>query len=87
MIMNDDISYEILDNIKDVKSLQEFCKVNKTNYNLCKQYDTLLAKHLLNVYDVNYKDPNNFIYKYNKEDINKYIQGKSLIIKRYFYYI
>ena len=43
---------------------------------LCKENTNTIAKHFLNLYKVDYKDPTNFIYVMDRKDINDYKNGE-----------
>lgn len=46
----------------DISDLNEFCKVSKKNIEMCKENANVLAKHFIKKYEIDYEDPNNFIY-------------------------
>jgi hypothetical protein len=65
--LNRDIYYQVFDKIKDAKAmvrLSQTCKSNNHIYS--KKYK---AKCELDRYQVDYKDPTNFIYAYNRKEI------------------
>lgn len=63
--MNPDTILEVIlkSNPKDIQAL---CSTNKLYNSLCKKYSYLISKTMLNREQVNYKNPNNFIYYMNK---------------------
>jgi hypothetical protein len=62
----DDIKFEIKQYLNKIEDLSNFCKLNKDNYLFCKRNKESICKHLLNGYQVDYMDPTNFIYVYNR---------------------
>ena len=69
---NNDIYELILNYIHHPDDLQSYCLQNKYFYNLYKAKKNKISEHFLNKYKVHYKEPNNFIYKYNNVDIKDY---------------
>ena len=67
-----DIHHYLLNYINNVDDLNKYCSQNKYFLNLCKENTHKIAKHFLDLYKVDYKDPTNFIYVYNDKDINDY---------------
>jgi len=82
--MNEDIKYSLLKYIHTIDDLKSYCRQNKSFYNICKSSKTSIARHFLDVYKVDYKDPNNFIYKYNKKNISEYIIGSEYNLQSIF---
>ena len=67
-----DIFLEIIDNISSIEDLQKICSLNKHNYNMCKYYSKSISKKLLDIFQVDYTDPSNFIYIESGKKINDY---------------
>ena len=65
MNLNYDCLFFIINKIDNIDVLKSFSQINKIIYNYCKKHP------LYNIikYKVNYKDPNNFIYKINNVKI------------------
>ena len=70
-ILNSDIYYLIIKQM-DIEDLQNFCIINKYVSQICSKYKSNISKHFLKVYQVDYKDPSNFIYLYNNVKIEDY---------------
>ncbi len=66
------IQKQILENINDYESFKNFCSLNKQNFVFCKNNQNLLKNVLIKIFKINYKEPTNFIYVYNKVDINDF---------------
>lgn len=69
--MNRDL-FKYLFQFINLGDLQNYSRQNKMFYSLYKNNENSIAKKYLNFYNVNYKDPNNFIYKINNQDIQDY---------------
>ena len=74
--MNNELKFLLTTYIDSIEDLENLC-LNKDFFNTCKENTYLIAKHFLTKYKVDYKDPNNFIYKFNNVNINDYkdLQG------------
>ena len=68
-ILNSDICYLIIKQMDYIEDLQNFCIINKSVSQICSKYKSIISKHFLETYQVNYKDPSNFIYLYNNVKI------------------
>ena len=68
-----DIKYYLVKYINSIDDLKNFCMQDKSFYNICKTSKQTIAAHFLNIHKVDYKNPENYIYKYNKVDIKDYI--------------
>ena len=62
--MNDDVYLEVITR-SDPGEIQKLCSSNKHYNTLCKHYREYISKAQLKRYQVDYKDPGNFIYKMN----------------------
>jgi hypothetical protein len=88
-----DILFELVDGYLDIQDIQKFSLLNKELHYFCKNNSNIFSKRLLNNYQVNYKDPGNFIYRINNKNINDYkinnIYKYPSILKLYmkYYYI
>lgn len=60
-----EIFEEVLLKINDLPTLSNFCKSNKAARELCKIHRVALCQRLIRIYEVDYKDPTNFIYVMN----------------------
>lgn len=67
-----EIMLDIIENLNSLEDVQNFCSINKNNYDMCKDYGQIICKYLLKILSVDYKDPTNFIYVYNNVDIDDY---------------
>ena len=67
-----DIYVELLEHINSPDDIKNFCSQNKYLHNLCQDNESVIARHFLNKYQVDYSDPTNFIYIYNNVKINNY---------------
>jgi hypothetical protein len=56
-------------NFEDLKNI---CSQNKDFKNFCSQNKNYIAKIFLTKYQVDYKDPSNYIYVAHKANINDY---------------
>lgn len=70
--LNYDIYTLLVKQIDSLETLQKFSCQNKYFLNFCKENTCSIAKHFLNKYKIDYTDPTNFIYVYNKVKINNY---------------
>lgn len=70
--LNYDIYTLLVKQIDCLETLQKFSCQNKYFLNFCKENTCSIAKHFLNKYKIDYADPTNFIYLYNKVNINNY---------------
>lgn len=64
-----------LQTIMSLNSLQDilnFCATQPSSSKLCKSYRQNIAKRLLDIYQVNYHDPTNYIYIVNKSPQTEY---------------
>jgi len=52
--------------------LSSYCRQNKYFYNLCKENKNIISKHFLDKYQVNYQNPDDFIYIFNKVNQKDY---------------
>ena len=62
---------EIIFSIDDLDTLKNVCQANKHALSICRRYRVTLCKKFLKRYQVDYNDPDNFIYVQNnvkKED-------------------
>ena len=64
MEMNDDVYLEVITR-SDPEQIQKLCSSNKHYNALCKHYREYISKKQLERYQVDYKDPGNFIYIMN----------------------
>ena len=71
MELSENILLEILTKLKNLKDIQNFCNTSKKTFNTCKQNKKIIAKYILDIYQVDYTDPSNFIYLANKAVIDK----------------
>ena len=71
MNLNQDVFFEIIKNASP-DDLQSICSSNKQFYELCKNNKKGLSKIFLDKYQVDYKDPSNFIFRFNKVNQNDY---------------
>ena len=62
--INHDIGYYLTKFIHNIDDLSNFCRLNKNFHKICYDNKNLIAKHLLTIYEVNYENPDDFIYKY-----------------------
>jgi hypothetical protein len=69
--LNYDLYFEILKNI-DIGDLKNYCNQSKMFKQMCQDNQKAISKHFLKKYQVEYTDPNNFIYKYNDKSIDNY---------------
>ena len=69
--MNNELKFLLTTRIDSIEDLKKLC-TSKEFFNMCKENTYLISKHFLNKYKVDYKDPNNFIYKFNNVKINHY---------------
>ena len=69
--MNNELKFLLTTYIDSIEDLENLC-LNKDFFNTCKENTYLISKHFLTKYKVDYKDPNNFIYKFNNVNINDY---------------
>lgn len=67
-----EIIMDIIENLNSLEDVQNFCSINKNNYNMCKDYSQIICKHILKIFSVDYKDPTIFIYVYNNVEIDNY---------------
>lgn len=69
-----DIPIETLANIllklNTLESIQSFCGISSFHHEICKKYGNDIAKQLIDVYQINYQDPTNFIYIMNNESMD-----------------
>jgi len=72
MNLNYDIYTFLLKFIDSPNDLSSYCRQNKYFYNLCKENKNIISKHFLDKYQVNYQNPDDFIYKFNKVDQKDY---------------
>jgi len=66
------IQYLLTTQIDSIETLQNYCKTSPQISQMCLENKSVISKHLLSIYQVNYKDPSNFIYIYNKVSIQDY---------------
>jgi hypothetical protein len=64
--------------------LQNFCSQSKYFHQLCKENKNSIAKHFLEKYQVNYKNPNDFIYKCNSVKMEDYIVNSKWLYQSIF---
>lgn len=59
-------------------SIKEFCTISKYHNHICKMYGNDIAKRMIDIYNIDYKDPCNFIYIMNNISIDecKYKNGE-----------
>ena len=68
--MNNSIVFENI--LKNLNSLDDVINlIFKTNLNYVKMLSTKIAKKMIEIYKIDYKDPNNFIYLMNDVSIDK----------------
>ena len=90
-ILNSDIYYLISTKLHSIEDLQNFCIMNKSVSQICLKYKSNISKHFLEVYQIDYKDPGNFIYlcnnvkmeDYKESGIWKYHSLLELYLKNY----
>jgi len=70
--MNFELKHLLSTQIDSIESLQKLCSQNKEFFKICKQNTYIIAKNFLNKYQVDYTDPNNFIYIFNNANIKDY---------------
>jgi hypothetical protein len=70
--VNEDVMFNVIQEIKNLDDLKNLCSANTKWFNFCKQNDNFISKHLLNIYQVDYKDSTNFIYVYNNKNQDEY---------------
>jgi hypothetical protein len=68
-VLPKELYYQIFDKIKDAKTLVRLSQTCKSNNYIYKNNETYKAKCELSRYQVDYKDPTNFIYIYNEREI------------------
>jgi len=61
----------LLKDIHSIDNLNSYCSQDSFKI-WCESNQTSIAKHFLDIYKVDYKDPNNFIYKFNRKNISEY---------------
>lgn len=71
-IFSYDIYNLLTHKIDSIETLQNYCRINKNIYKMCKDNRNSISKHLLEVYQVDYTDSSNFIYIYNKVNMIDY---------------
>lgn len=69
--MNNELKFLLTTYIDSIEDLENLC-INKDFFKICRENTYLIAKHFLTKYKVDYKDPNNFIYKFNNVNIDDY---------------
>ena len=67
----------------DPGSLKDLCLVNKFYYNVFLDNKEYIYKKILEKYQVEYTDPTNFIYIYNKVSIPTTIKKKLFIVRKF----
>ena len=70
-----ELFYQIFDKIKDTKSILRLSQTCKNNNYIYKTNEIYKAKCELDKYQVDYKDPTNFIYIYNERSTPLNPQG------------
>ena len=67
----------ILNTIKNInpEDLSNICSQNKKMRDICKNNFNIISKYFLDKFQVDYQDPNNFIYRYHKENIDNFKNG------------
>ena len=51
-LLSSEISLNIIENLNSLEDVQNFCSINKSNYDLCKRYRQTVCKSILNVMKV-----------------------------------
>jgi len=70
--MNFELKYLLSTQIDSIETLQKFCSQNKEFFKICQENTYTISKNFLNKYQVDYTDPNNFIYVFNNVNIKDY---------------
>lgn len=72
-----DVIY-IIERMLDLNDLNAFCKLSSKHRNYCILHADKIAKYYIKKYQIDYTDPNNFIYKMNSTPIErcKYDNGE-----------
>jgi hypothetical protein len=73
--MNPDIFSEISKHIDSPEDLDSFCRISLQNSKFCKTYKNYFIKKMFKTLKVDYKEPGNLIYIYNKKSINDFYNG------------
>lgn len=72
----DSLPVEILSkiaiNLNSLEDVEAFCNTSVYHKKICKMYSKDIAKRMISIYKIDYKDPGNFIYKINNVSINEY---------------
>lgn len=61
---------KILLNLNSVDTVRSFCEISSFHLKICKKYSHDIAKRLIDIYQINYEDPGNFIYIMNNTTID-----------------
>ena len=72
--LNYDIILNIIKQIKNPQDLDAFCASHPNNYRFCKYARLPIIKHLLDINNVEYTIPTNFIYIYSNIPITTFIK-------------
>ena len=64
--MNYDTIYHTLLKIDNIPDLRNFCKISLEHSKICKENVNTICKRMLEYYNVDYSDTNNFIYRYSE---------------------
>lgn len=62
---------KILLNLNSIESIRSFCATSSFHQGICKKYSHDVAKRLIDIYKINYTDPNNFIYIMNNISLDE----------------
>lgn len=70
----DDIILELFKHITDLDQLRSLCSLNRSFREFCSKPSNInnIAKHFLQTLQVNYDDPNNYIYIAHRAKMNNY---------------